>query len=353
MKNTLATRIILLSLLFMAFTSFRGFADNKTERVLEDKTFPVKPDAELAIDHEFGNLECLNWDKDEISVKITARVDSDNPDKVEKALGRVSYDISGNSDRVSIRCRLNKGNGNPNVSVDVQVMMPKTVSLDVKHKFGNGFIESAEGLSKIESQYGSMKIQELSSPESKVKIDFGEGKVTHMAGGDISVSYGSLWLGSSDRLTLDLSYSNGEIETVKILDVKQEGGELKLSSVDDISGSSGFGSLKIGNLNGSLDMRSEYGNLTVRSVSKDFSSINLKNSFGSGKLVISESATYQLDAEAEYGSVDFPESLANITYREKSMAEVKYKGIIGHAPEAKSTVTITSEYGSVNLLANE
>ncbi|MEJ2594081.1 MAG: DUF4097 family beta strand repeat-containing protein [bacterium] len=352
MKNDKATKIIKMTFLFFLAMSITAFADNKSEKVLDEQSFPVNPNAELAIDHEFGNLECTNWEKNEIAVKIVARVDSDDPDKVARAAEQIIYEIAGNRDRVSVRCRLNKkGKSTPNVSVDVIIMMPEEVRLDIKHKFGHGFIETARGISKVESEYGVMKIQALHSPESKVKIEFGEGHITHMAGGDLSVEYSSLWLGSTGDMTIGMSYSDGEVDKADKLYIRQEGGELEVSSANSITGSSGFGSLKIGTLADLLDMKSEYGNLTVRNVSSDFSSIKLKNSFGSSKLMIDEAATYQLDAEAESGSIDFPASLANITYRDKNMSQTKIKGTVGRATSTSSTVTIQSEYGSVNLLA--
>ncbi len=352
MKNDNATKIIWMTFLFFLAMSVTAFADTKTEKVLEEQSFTVDPNVELAIDHEFGKLECTNWEKNEIAVRIIARVDSDNPEKVARATEQIVYEITGNSNRVSVRCRLDKkGKSSPDVSVDVMIMMPEEVRLDVKHKFGHGFIESARGISKVQSEYGVMKIQALHSPESKVKIEFGEGHITHMAGGDLSISYSSIWLGSTEKLNLGMSYSDGELDKADILYVKQEGGELEVSSVNTLTGSSGFGSLKIGTLADLLDIKSEYGSLTVRDVSSNFSSINLKNSFGSSKIMIDEAATYQLEAEAEYGSVDYPASLANITYSDKSMSQTKIKGTVGRAANASSTVTIQSEYGSVNLQA--
>ena len=343
---------LLLVLVFITGTIFQSFGNGQTERILDEKSFPVKTNAELVIDHEFGNLECANWDKDEISVTIIARVDSENEDKIQKGISRISYEVSGNSDRVSVRCRVNnRGKWNQNVSVDVKIMMPEDVVLDVNHKFGKGFIETANGPSKVHSEYGSMKIKALNSAESKMKVDFGEGKITHMAGGSMSISYSKIWVGTAGNLSLNMEYSNGEIEEADHLTVKQEGGDLKIESLAHIEGSSGFGSLKIGSLTKSLDIDSEYGSLTVRDISKDFSSIRVNNSFGSTKLIIDEDATYQLNAEAEFGSVDFPSSLANITYREKSINKTIYKGIIGNGQVAQSTVTVNSEYGSVKLIA--
>ena len=175
-------------------------ARSETEKTVAEKTFPVSANAELVIDHEFGVLECKNWDRNEISVTIIARIDSENEEKIEKALSRIKYEISGTKNRVNISCTINnKGinNGNPNISVDVLINMPTSVRLDVKHKFGKAFIEEVDGISKISSEYGALTIGSLNAADSKVKVAFGEGNVTNFEGGTISVSYSKFHLGES------------------------------------------------------------------------------------------------------------------------------------------------------------
>jgi len=349
--NTATT--LSLFLLLVAGFSVQVSAKSETEKIVAEKTFKVNPDAQLMIDSEFGRLECKNWDKNEISVKIIARIDSDNEDRINKALNRVDYSLSGNSDKVSVTSTLNnKGNNRNNISVDVEVMMPRTVRMNVEHKFGKGYIEEAGGVSKVVSEYGAMTIGSLNALESKIKISFGEGNVGYFGGGNIYIDYSKFNLEETVDADIEAEYSDITIKSARQILLEAEGGDSKIGKVERISGTSEFGSLKIDGLQTALDIRTEYGSLVVKDIHKDFSDIVVKNSFGSAKLFIDDDACYSIDAEAEFGSIDYPESLANLTYREKTTSSVKYKGIIGKDSQARSTIRLSSDYGSINLIAD-
>lgn len=351
-KKTLIFSLISF-VLFGAMTNLH--AKSETEKVLTEKTFTVNANAELVINHEFGTLECKNWDKNEIYVQIIARVESDNSEKVTKALNRVKYDLSGNSDRVAVTCTLDdKGNSgkHTSISIDVMVMMPRDLRLDVKHKFGSGYIDEVDGPSKVVSEYGSMTIEGLNSPESKLKIAFGEGTVNRFGGGSIQISYSKFSLEETSKVTVNSEYSDINIEKMDQGTINAEGGDVTIGKADKISGSSEFGSMKIDWLGTSLDVKTEYGSLVVKDVSSEFTDISVRNSFGSTKLFISEDASYQFDAEAEYGSIDYPEEMADLSYREKSMHKMTYRGVIGKGGTADATVQLSSEYGSIQVIAN-
>ena len=347
--------MITAAILVFSGTVTQLHARGETEKIVAEKTFRVNKNAELVIDHEFGVLECKNWDRDEIAITIVARIDSDNEDKIEKAMRRIKYEISGTGDRVSISCTLNnKGitNGRPNVSVDVLINMPTAVRLDVKHKFGKAYIEEVDGISKISSEYGAVTIGSLNAAGSKVKVAFGEGNVSNFEGGALSVSYSKFYLGESKSLSLNSEFSDISMEEIGQLTIKHEGGDLHIEEIDRITGKSSFGSVTIEELSTSLDIETEYGSLTVEEVSADFSDIVVSNEFGSAKIYIDDGATYTFNATSTFGSIEYPESLADITYREKTISKTVYKGIIGKQKQARSSVKLTSEYGSIHLIAH-
>ncbi len=105
----------------------------------KEKTFDVNKDAKLVIQFEHGSVKCNNWDKNEISVKITAISETSNAEKAEKSFSRINWDVKGSRNEVTVESKLtgNSGNKHVNVSVELEIFMPKTVSLDFNHKFGN------------------------------------------------------------------------------------------------------------------------------------------------------------------------------------------------------------------------
>jgi hypothetical protein len=324
-------------------------------KVLAEKSFDVNKNAKLVVRHEFGNVTCSNWDKDVISVKITGKSETSNSEKAEKAFSRINWEVNGDRNEVYVECKISgKGNGskNPNVSVDLEIFLPKSAGLDFNHKFGNAYIEEAEGPAYVSSEYGSVKIHSLSSSESKLKVEFGSGKINHFGGSDMSVEYGKLTVGTAGNVSVRSEYSEFYAEEVNDLDLESEGGNAKIGSVANLKGSSEFGNLDIKNLSQSIHVSTEYGSMVIRQVDEKFSNIHVVNEYGSAKIYIPESATYHIEAETEYGSFKYPESLANFTYKVISQGESTYKGIIGNGSNPTSKVTVSSEYGNLSIISN-
>ena len=323
-------------------------------KVLVEKTFDINKDAKLVVRHEHGNVKCNNWDKNVISIKLTAKSNTSDQEKADKSFSRINWDVSGDKNEVFVESKISgKGNGTKhvNVSVELEIFMPKSVSLDFDHKFGNAFIEEVEGTALVTSGYGNVTIEALHDAESKLKVEFGSGKINNFGGGSMSVEYGKLTLGSAGQISVRSEYSDFSADNIETLDLKSEGGNVKIDKVAVIKGSSEFGNLEIDELANSLQVETGYGSLIVRHVNEDFNEISVVNEYGSAKLYIPDDATYHIDAETEFGSFKYPESMAEFSYKVKSHGESTYRGIIGKGSNPTSKVTIESSYGSSSLIA--
>ena len=82
------------------------------EKVLYEKTFDVNKNPKLNINHSFGDLKLKNWEKNEISVRITASAETSDQEKAEKLFGYVVWDVNGSKTEVNAMCKLSKKNDN-------------------------------------------------------------------------------------------------------------------------------------------------------------------------------------------------------------------------------------------------
>ena len=145
-------RIAIITLLILVIGAGNNYGKDDTEKVLYENSFEVNENALLTVSHEMGNLNCKNWDKNEISVKILATAETNDPEKASKAFNRVQFEVSGNRDKVDVLCKLKStknGKGEVSPQLDVIIFMPESVRLDVEHKFGNAYIEKAAGQSAV------------------------------------------------------------------------------------------------------------------------------------------------------------------------------------------------------------
>jgi len=182
-------------------------------------------------------------------------------------------------------------------------------------------------------------------------LSYGEGNVGYFAGNSIDISYSSFTLGVAGNVSLNTAYSEVEADEINIVSLKLEGGSFTLGKTDILKGASKFSSLSIEQLNEVLEVETEYGSLEVDYVPASFAEIVIDNSYGSASITIDESATYKLEATATHCDIDYPDDMADFSYREKTHFKTTLKGIIGKGQDAQSRVTVKSSYGGTSLEA--
>lgn len=326
-------------------------ADDNIKKVLTEESFPVNADANLVVNHEHGSVICNNWEKDEISVTLIAHVKTSNNEKAEKAFSKISWEVKGNSNEVIVRSKLSgkSGGDSPNVWVDIEIYMPKSINLNFSHKFGKAYIENVDGTALVSSDYGAITINEITNPDSKFKVAYGDGQINSFMGNSLIAQYSKLTFDEAGDVSIKSEYSDVEGDEVGNTLVKIEGGSLNLDEAISVKGSSSFSSINIDELQSSLNIETEYGSLNIDEMSETFTEVVVENNFGSVNIGIPESISYVFDAVATFGSIVYPESNANITYREKTTTKTILKGSIGNKSNTQSKVSLKSNYGSINI----
>lgn len=329
-------------------------AKENFEKTIVDKKIPVSKNALLHIEHQYGELKCKNWNESTVSVKVVVKVDVSGYEKAEKVFNTVKVDITGDQNTVNIVTSIREkllNNGNNSFSIDMEIYMPASLNFELDHQFGNAFIENIEGKSFIDCEYGNIEIKSLKNEINEVEVSFGKGLIREITTGEIEVAYSELTLIKAGTVSIETSYSTLSIDEVINLDIEQEGGSCKIDKVDIVEVSSKFSDFKVDKLLKSMVADTEYGNLTINNIGTGFSKISVENSFGAVDLNFDESASFQLEAQMEFCTLDYPKN-ADFSKKITSATEGYYKGVIGTNKQASATVNIDSDYGGVNVDVN-
>lgn len=335
------------------FIGLTTFAKEKTEKVLVDKQFEVNKNALLQIDHKYGTVECKNWDKEAISVKVIAKVNTSNAEKAQKVFDAIIIHLDGNRSGVSVESEFSNklfNKGNNDLSIDFEIFMPTSVRLELDHQFGNAYIEVIDGDAEISSEYGSLEIDELNGESNSIEIGFGNANIGYLNAADFEIQYSNVDLGKSESLSIENEYSELSIGKVTTLEIENEGGDVEIGKVGTLSISSKFSDFKVGELSGSLEGETEYGSLTVKNIRADFSNILVENSFGSVSLYFEPECTFEIVAELEYCTLNYPDEISEFSKRIVSDGtDSYYEGTIGNGSPKGSRVELTSEFGSFSI----
>jgi len=349
MKNLIKFQTSFL-IAILLFVSAIANAD-EVERTLAQKKFDVADNALLEIDHQFGKVKCTNWNENAISVTVTATAKASNVEKANKLIDRINIKLDGNRNGVSVESDFSErlfDDKKNQVSIDIEIMMPEQVRLSLNHKFGNAYIEVVSGETDIDCEYGSIEINALKNEVNKFEIGFGEAKINYINKGDLDVSYSTMTIDEAEDLSIESSYSNCSIDKIKTLDIENEGGNVDLGEVQTIKLSSKFSEFKIGKLVYKMVADTEYGSLKVRSISDEFSKIEVENSFGSVNLNFDGDVSFDIEATMEFCDLNYPKDKAEFSKRMVDNSDKYYKGTIGSA-SGKASVTIESSFGNVDI----
>ncbi len=350
MKNVLVN--VIATVFIFLFSTSSLISGEWIEKTVVDKEFKVDEGARLVIDHEFGDVKCENWDQRSISVVAIVRVKSNDQQKATKIIDNVIVDVKGNSSKVETICELNQKfhkRNDSQVTIDLYIKMPKNINLELENAFGSVHIETVEGDASISSEYGYLEVASLEGNSNNIEVEFGKGEIGYLANGDIEISYSGMEIGGANSLSLESEYSDVEIGKIESLSAEVEGGHLKIGTIGALELESSFTHVEIGSLSSSLICESEYGGLEIDEVLTTFSKIEIENSFGSIKLGVNDEASYSIEAVSAYGSIDYPEQKADLSYRNQSSGELTIKGIIGNSSKVNSSMILTTDYGSIKI----
>ena len=354
MKTSLGIgfKVIIITTLVFVFGISGLSAKEKTNKTLVDKKFNISKGALLRINHKYGEVNCKNWNEDAISVKVTASIEISDPDKAEKIFSKIRVMVEGSSSEVSVETDFNDnlfGNEKHNLSIKIEIFMPKSVKLEMDHKFGNAYIEVVNGVSEINSEYGSLEVGSLTGENSSVEIGFGNGKIQNFVSGELKVNYSNFDVIESKNLQVEANYSDLSIDKAVTLKIENEGDKLVIGQVDVLQISSKFSDCEVNLLAKVLNIENEYGGFKVRSIQKTLTNLTVDNSFGAVDLYFEQGATFDFTAEMSFCTLEYPKDLTNLKSRNVTPTESSYLGTIGKGNNSGARVEIESEYGGVSI----
>lgn len=351
MKRKMTTCFATLVVLFFTAGLQVLHAGETIEKVLAEKQFEVNRDVNLKISHEFGKVYCKNWDKSEISIKITAKITARNEDKANDILDRITTKVDGNRSEVNASCKISSGknDNSQRIELTMEIMMPRWVNLDLSHSFGSAWIGDVTGTSKIESEYGDLVIGSLTGSSNRVEMSFGKATIDLVTDAEMEVSYGKMSIGKAGNIKLESEFSDVTLLEANNVKIELEGGNFEVEKLHSLEGESAFTNIKIGQLKNAARIEMSYGGLSVRELSANFTIISLETDFSNVSIIVAQGASYKLQVNSEFGNIDFPEKNASVTRDVRDVTDRHIEAVVGSNSNPAALITVASNYGSVKI----
>jgi len=307
----------------------------------------------LKINTEFGEVKARNWDKKQISVEATVTVIASSQSKADDRFDQIKLVIEGGKDLVSIISSIESGffgKSSNNISIDFLIFYPADSRLKLKTEFGSAFFEDINGATNIDVEYGSFNANNLKSTDNIIEISFGSFQASKLSMGTIEIDYGSCEIDEANKLNLHTSFSgNVNIEKVDELILKSSYDKISIGEANTISGSTQFSSFTLQSIQKSLIMKASYGSFKVYSISALFDLIELDSEFCSLKLYVDPGSNFNLFADVELGSFNYPHDKVTVISFQKDITDLIIEGYFGSKEKVKGNMRLSVDNASINL----
>jgi hypothetical protein len=287
------------------------------------KTVAVKPGQRLEIEHSQGSLRISTHAQPEVRIHARIAVSSSDQDWAQKFFDAISIAVEESGPAISVRTKYPDmsffGHGHVSVSyaVDIEIMMPETMPLTARNKFGNLDIAGLKAPAVLSNANG--------------EVSFADGKGKQR----IENSFGAITV-EGNAGDVDVSGSNGAIAATGIegaLSIRDRFGAVQAKGVK--------GPVSINASNGAVlledapsgDVTGSFGRVDARNVSGE---LRIQNS--NGEVVVSKIGG-RLSVHNSFAAVDVSD-VAGAVEVANSNGAVRLRG-------AKSSAVLKTSFGNV------
>lgn len=334
------------------------------------REFSIDPAGLTQFITKYGKLDVKTWDQDKVKVDVTIRVQARSEEEAQKVFNQIRIDFTSSANLVKAETIIESSSGwnwwgssKSDFTIDYEVYLPKTVTLDVAHKYGDVFTSAFAGRVVMDLKYGNLRMDEL---QNDINLDLSYGNATLAAVRDAEgiISYSNLTLAKVRDGKLTTKYSNVTIEeghyiqseskydtyrlgTLSKLNSRANFGSVEISRIEDLSSFSRYTDFKVGEVSNSAELDLEYGGARMEKILKGFSEIRLNGRYTDFKIQVEEGANYQLEAAGKYAGILYPSSL-KVTYEKE---QPTYHEVSGHngVPNSRSVIKARLDYGGLKM----
>ncbi len=295
------------ALTFVLFIGLQIFAGELEQFGKEyHKTFKVNKDVNLEVANKFGFVKIITSETSEVKIDVKITVEAKNIEKAKKLLEQINVVITGSPSKVTAITEFEKDSQFKELSIDYTITMPVSGNIDITNKFGAFYLNQINGKSKVAVSYGSVDIGNLNSQENDLTVKFGSGKVKYAQYLNYTSRYSTASVKRAKLLNLDAQYGNVEVGEVGRMSLKNAYGDADLGTVVELTAEVKFGDLDIEGIIGKFIITTQYGDLDVDFISKDFDVIDIKSSFGDVDLSFQSGSNFILEGKASFGDINLP-----------------------------------------------
>lgn len=347
-KKLFSFSVLLLSLV----STMLHAEDQSTEKKkIINKNYKVNSNEKLNVENQFGKVSVETWDKNEIDVEITIKVNSKSESKSLELLDdiKINENTAGASVYLKTVFPTNMYNtGKQSMTVDYLIKMPANAPLNLQNKFGNVYMDVFKAPLQLNVSYGSIKINRLIGDNKRVQVNFGSADIDAIDNIVLESKYSKVNIEKISKGEVRNQFGKTYINDAVDVQITQKYGDLDLRKVNTITAQIEFSNVDIDALGKSADLTLKYsGNADIGTIGASVDLLKVNASFSTVHMKFSETADLDFNAHLKFGdlkinNIKISDYMKNV---EDNSNQKTYKGKIGKG--GKGNLILDSNYSTI------
>ncbi len=361
---------ILMACLLFGIPLFAGAATEQDYVKTIKKDFAnVSPTGTTYLSNKYGKVDVKTWAQNQVSITVKITVRATSKSDADDVFDRIKIQFASGSDFVKAYTEIASQSwwsswwgSSTDYSIDYEVFMPPTNRLNLQNKYGNAFVAATESSANVDISYGDMRLERIPGALN-VNLAYGKGTVVSCKDMTCGLSYADLRIENSNDLTINSKYS--DIVINKALDIRSTSryddyavsnardmtvdvqyGSFKADNANQINLVSRYTDVQLGKLASSANLDLSYGNMIISSLSKGFSSVNIKGNYTDVAIDVESGANFKVDAYTSYAGITYPTGTKTTVNNDKGTSR-EFKGVVGTSSNPSSSIIARLSYGDL------
>jgi hypothetical protein len=197
------------------------------------------------------------------------------------------------------------------------------MNLGVDSKYGDVFMEDNRGESSVSVANGSLKAGALGK-ETSLNLSFCDASLNSLESGKVTASFSELAIMDAGNISISSVSSRYEIDKGGAIRTSSRRDKFFIDKADSFNGDTYFSEIRIGRLDGELDLTTKYGNLNIEDINPGFSAITLNSGYTDVVLEFGKNAAYEFEIRETGSSIGLPSEKVSSDRKTLSQEKKEY-----------------------------
>lgn len=337
---------ILALLLLFGWLPSQAQAPSAPGKLVYNATLPLEKGMSLRVADKYGSIVLEHWDQPQVAIAITLLPASPgqplpDPESVqvvaESRRSELFLQASLTPDAATA--------AQPQGQLAYHIKLPRSTPVHISQEFGDLTLPSWGASLVYMGRYCTLKADDLLNASSFIEAESCTLKVNLLRAGEVNATYCTLELGTVAGGLIDARYSTTTIAYAQDMSASFSSGSLSLRRIGTWKGTCAYNTVRLGRLEGSLDLRANYVTGLELELMPGFERLQVVSNWSDVRLMPTPKASFNLSARLGQGRLLQQPPQLSLSINRELDGETQLEGTYGNG--TGGSVVLSGQY--VNL----